>query len=118
MTHCNHCGRKFDLTSCPCQSNWSRQLTQDILLSEAAEDIILESSETELREAMGDKEFEAEAARGQAVVQRALDQVHPPKWHQLGPHFNIWTLGGIVVVAILICYFTNTYPWIDGIFKL
>ncbi len=41
-----------------------------------------------------------------------------PKWHEPGAHFNVWTFGGIVVVALVICYFTETYPWINGIFKL
>ena len=64
------------------------------------------------------KVVEAEAARGQAIAQRALDQVYTPRWYQFGPHFNIWTLGSMIAIALLICYCTNTYPWINGVFKL
>lgn len=96
-------------------------------LSKAAHDIILESSEAELREAMGDKEFEECAARVKAIAQKALRSIEPliqstpskddPTRHELGTHFNLWTACGIVVVALVICYFTNTYPWIDGVLK-
>ncbi len=40
-----------------------------------------------------------------------------PKCYELGTHFNMWTACGIVVVALIICYFTNTYPWINGVLK-
>ena len=39
------------------------------------------------------------------------------KWHELGAHFNLWTACGIVVVALVICYFTESYPWINGVFE-
>jgi len=43
------------------------------------------------------------------VPQPSMDD---PKWYQLGLHFNIWTLGGIVVVAFIICYCTGTWPFV------
>lgn len=50
--------------------------------------------------------------------QAARENSDDPKWNELDTHFNVWTFGGIVVVALIICYFTNTYPWINGVFKL
>lgn len=41
-----------------------------------------------------------------------------PKCHEMGSHFQVWGFVGIIIVALLICYFTNTYPWINGVFKL
>ncbi len=113
MMHCQHCGRRIETTVCPC---WEERMSSLSRGEESLQPMDLTPGQaTELQ-----SNLDAGTARPKIAIKKIpmnTPSQDDPKCHELGTHFNLWTACGIVVVALIVCYFTESYPWINGVLK-